>query len=181
MKIFANEINNNYFRNLVSMVHKASKLEVAVAYITEETLFLEALRCNIPVNIWTLVNDETSLRTLEILKRYSQYPKFKISVFRDHFHAKAIWFHGVGYYLGSANLSDRALNKNIELGVFIEQEDTTQENNLQDLKTFFFNLRDYSIIIDAKTITSLHSKIKQLNWSASLGEIRREKKIILTI
>ncbi|AUN97327.1 hypothetical protein C0V70_04215 [Bacteriovorax stolpii] len=176
MKIFANEINNNYFRNLVNMVPKASKLEVAVAYITEETLFAEALKYNIPVSIWTLMNDETSIRTLEILKKYSQYPKFKISVFRDHFHAKAIWFHGVGCYFGSANLSDSALNKNIELGVFVNQLDAAQETNLQDLKAFFYSLKDYSAIVDFKTISNLHSKIKKLNWSASLGEIRKEKK-----
>lgn len=174
MKIFANEINNNYFRNLVSMVNGSSKLEVAVAYITDETIFAEAVSRNISVNVWTLVNEETDIRTLDILKKYSQNPKFKISIFRDNFHSKAIWFHGVGCYIGSANLSDSALNKNIELGIFIDQDDESHEKNFEDLKTFFRSLKDYSVVVDFDTISKIANNIKSLHSNEAVKKLKSE-------
>ena len=45
------------------------------------------------------------------------------SLVPDVLHSKVIWWRGHGIYVGSANLTDRAWNTNIEFGIFISESD----------------------------------------------------------
>jgi PLD-like domain len=55
----------------------------------------------------------------------------------DILHAKVIWWEGAGVYIGSANLSGRAWNSNIEAGVFIEQDEMEAQGLEEELIGFF--------------------------------------------
>lgn len=52
------------------------------------------------------------------------------------FHPKVIHFEGHGVYIGSADLTDTALHKNVEAGVF-RPEAELGANKLNYLDTFF--------------------------------------------
>jgi phosphatidylserine/phosphatidylglycerophosphate/cardiolipin synthase-like enzyme len=41
----------------------------------------------------------------------------------DCYHPKVIWWCGLGAYIGSANLTNRAWVKNIEVGTFLSHQD----------------------------------------------------------
>ncbi len=62
----------------------------------------------------------------------------------DILHAKVIWWEGVGAYIGSANLSDRAWNSNIEAGVFVDEADLDVGEFRDELETFFDTIEEHS-------------------------------------
>ncbi|NYF18588.1 hypothetical protein HDC36_000025 [Xanthomonas sp. JAI131] len=61
-----------------------------------------------------------------------------------HLHAKIIWWEGQGAYIGSANLTDRAWNKNFEAGVFLPDEALETFGLVPQLLSFFQGLRQHS-------------------------------------
>ncbi|QXE92806.1 phospholipase D family protein [Geomonas subterranea] len=146
MKLIANEVNNNYFREILELVPSAASIDVAVAYITDNTLFDLAIKHDKPLNIWCRIDEGVSLDTLSVLQKCVRHPKCKIRATYDYLHAKVIWLHGVGCYIGSANLSGKALYDNIELGVFYE-EGLEFANFFGEIKTFIANLQDYTSTI----------------------------------
>jgi hypothetical protein len=68
---------------------------------------------------------------------YKRSPNFSFYFVPDIFHPKAIWWHGYGAYIGSANLTKSAWSGNIEAGVFFTEEELS-EHNLRDTLTEFF-------------------------------------------
>jgi hypothetical protein len=55
----------------------------------------------------------------------------------DFLHAKLIWWVGVGAYVGSANLTERAWTANIEAGIFVPQDEMESTSMIEELRTFF--------------------------------------------
>jgi len=55
----------------------------------------------------------------------------------DYLHAKVIWWVGVGAYIGSANLTERAWSANVEAGTFITQEEMEATSMIEELRVFF--------------------------------------------
>lgn len=64
-------------------------------------------------------------------------PNFVCRMVPDVLHAKVIWWVDVGAYIGSANLSDRAWNSNIEAGIYLSQDDLEDLGMLDELSQFF--------------------------------------------
>lgn len=143
MKLIANEVNNNYFLELVSYVERAACIDIAVAYITDKEIFELAQRHNKPLNIWCRIDEDVNEKTLSLLHNIMFYEKAYVRATYDFLHSKVIWFHGVGCYVGSANITTKAFYKNIELGVFFE-EDVDGPEIFDELKTFFENLSVYT-------------------------------------
>ncbi|MGP0718940.1 phospholipase D-like domain-containing protein, partial [Escherichia coli] len=66
----------------------------------------------------------------------------------DCLHSKVIWWKGYGAYIGSANLTDRAWNMNIEPGVFYTESDLYNSDLISRLEDFFDNLAFLDCCID---------------------------------
>ena len=63
---------------------------------------------------------------------------FVCKLVKDH-HAKVIWWHGFGVYIGSANLTNKAWEHNIEAGCFYDDNEITDKMK-RDLCTLFESL-----------------------------------------
>lgn len=64
-------------------------------------------------------------------------PNYVCRMVPDILHAKVIWWVDVGAYIGSANLTDRAWNSNIEAGVFLTQDELEDMDMTHQLQQFF--------------------------------------------
>jgi hypothetical protein len=64
-------------------------------------------------------------------------PNYVCRMVPDILHAKVIWWVDVGAYIGSANLTDRAWNSNIEAGVYLNQDALEDSGMLEELRRFF--------------------------------------------
>lgn len=71
-------------------------------------------------------------------------PNLTCSLVNESFHPKVIWWVGAGAYIGSANLTPRAWDRNIEAGVFLSEDELIESDNLAELQNFFSNLRQIS-------------------------------------
>jgi hypothetical protein len=84
-------------------------------------------------------------------------------------HAKVIWWVGVGAYIGSANLTDRAWSQNHEAGVFLTQNELDSQGMTQHLDAFFDQVAEKSIPLDETIYNDqlrLHGRLKDLHNSA---------------
>jgi hypothetical protein len=64
-------------------------------------------------------------------------PSFVCRMVPDILHAKVIWWRDVGAYIGSANLTDRAWNSNIEAGTYLSQDELESLDLITELQRFF--------------------------------------------
>ena len=90
-------------------------------------------------------------------------------------HAKVIWWVGVGAYIGSANLTDRAWNQNHEAGIFLTQDELDREGLSERLDMFFDQVAAKSIPLDDdiyKKQSWLHEQREKLR--AGLYKLERE-------
>ena len=70
-----------------------------------------------------------------------------------------MWFRGVGCYVGSANLSKKALLSNIELGVFFQENEDDSEI-FEELQLFFKNLNEYTASITREDVARIRKNMK---------------------
>jgi len=182
MRLIANEVNNNFFRDIPELVTQATSVDVAVAYITDSRLFDLAIKHDKPFNIWCRIDEGVNLETLKILQRCIQYPNCHIYATYDYLHAKVIWLHGVGCYIGSANLSGKALNNNIELGVFYDEE-AALSDFFAEIKSFFVNLSNYTSRILPEDLNRIQKLFTNLSNDRDVEkleeELRKHKKRFL--
>jgi len=123
MKLIGNNLNGRYVREIVSLAKQPelTQIDLAVAYVQSmDSLFELAEGADVPLNLYALV-DGQGFPHLDIVRRFVNGKRLSMRLFltRDFYHPKVMWFHGVGAYIGSANLSGRAWNSNAECGVWL--------------------------------------------------------------
>jgi len=97
----------------------------AVAYATNakdsRTLVKWCFDRNIPLKFWGRLDADVAV-SVEILDMFlsRKSPEFVCKLVKHH-HAKVIWWRGFGVYIGSANLTYRAWNTNVEAGCFFPE------------------------------------------------------------
>jgi hypothetical protein len=173
VQLVANEINNFYFRDIPEKAAEAYKIDVAVPYITDDTIFQIAKERKIPCRIWCRIDEDTSVQTLNMLDRYLYEPGFEVRATHDYLHAKVIFLHGIGCYVGSANLSIKAMHNNIEVGFFVHEATRNNTDILDQLRTFFSCLNQYTSSIlreDIKRIYDLFVRVEKDNKLAELED-----------
>lgn len=77
-------------------------------------------------------------------------------------HAKVIWWVDAGAYIGSANLTDRAWNKNFEAGVFFSREELVSHGMDTQLEEFFERLDDQAHPLTREVVEEQEQLFKQL-------------------
>ncbi len=175
MKIILNGINGEYLRYFTdNFVHQTEFVEAAVAYATDESLLFNWCWDNhIPVRYWGRYDDSVPV-ALRILKSFldRKSPNFLCKLL-THFHAKVIWWHGVGAYMGSANLSDPAWYGNIEAGCFFDDAEMLNSGMDRQLHGFFRKVDEHSSPLTEELYREIESRSRQLQ---RLAEQDRDQK-----
>lgn len=128
------------FRKIPNTVKNIS---AAIAYTQSDILVEACIENNIKLEWWGLFNSQISTN-LDIIKKAIRSPNIKFYPFAKLFHPKVILFHGYGIYVGSHNMTDSAMYKNVEAGVFIDENDLTNEQK-KEITDFFADLKKKSI------------------------------------
>lgn len=123
MHLILNAINREYLRNIIeNSARTTERVDAAVAYVTKEDLLFDwCWEHKIPLRFWGRFDEAVPVAP-RILRRFLERrsANFSCKLVRK-FHAKVIWWHGVGAYVGSANLTDSAWYNNVEAGTFFEE------------------------------------------------------------
>lgn len=120
-------------------VKKADGVEAAIAYASDaDTLVKSCFDLDVQLKL-SARYDYTQPVSVPILEKflYRRSPNFVFQFVPDVLHAKVIWWHGVGAYIGSANLSSSAWFRNIEAGVFLTEDDLDASKIRGNLVSFF--------------------------------------------
>jgi hypothetical protein len=164
MRLILNGINGQYPEEInLNAVVQTEYVEAAVAYATDERLLFEWCWDNqIPLRFWGRFDDSIPVNP-RILRSFlnRQSPNFTCKLL-THFHAKVIWWHGVGAYVGSANFTDSAWHGNIEAGCFFEEAEMEASGTDLQLRSFFRQIDQHSTILSEELLKAIENRAKEL-------------------
>jgi hypothetical protein len=174
MRMILNGINGQYLREITENAARDSELvEAAVAYASADELFEWCWQNDIPLRFWGRFDDSVPV-SLNILRHFltRRSPNFTCKLL-THFHAKVIWWHGVGAYIGSANLSNSAWYNNIEAGCFFEEAEIAGSVMDMQLQTFFRRVDEEASPLTDELFNAIESRSRELQ---RLAEQDREQR-----
>lgn len=151
MKLIANGLNKEFFRSLLPP--SGAELDgvvAAIAYGDDKTQLLQhCIDHKHRLDIWMRYDHTVPVSPI-FLEKLLLNAKNNIfcKLVPDALHSKVIWWKGYGAYIGSANLTDRAWNSNIEAGVFFNESDLNDSGMLEQLTDFFDNLDSLNVTFD---------------------------------
>lgn len=147
---------------------KVRKVYAAIAYNQDDSLIKSCINNNIPMDWWCLFNSELSTN-INLLVEALKNPNIKVYPIAEYYHPKLIYFEGYGLYIGSANMTYKALKHNVEAGVFIQEEEL-KPKDLDEFYNFFEYLKNNSINLTRADI----KKLKKFN------DFKKEKEVKLS-
>lgn len=164
MQLIMGGINGRYLRNITeNCARDTEEVLAAVAYATDATLLFDwCWEHGIPLKYYGRLADEVAVATpiLEtFLKRSAA--RFECRLVQHH-HAKVIWWRGHGVYIGSANLTDPAWNKNVEVGCFFPDTEIDDETGGQIL-ALFSTLHANSTLLTDELLAEMRSRASALH------------------
>jgi hypothetical protein len=164
MRLILNGINGRYLREIPdNAVNDTELVEAAVAYATNDAMLFDWCWDNqIPLRFWGRF-DETVPIGLEILRSFlgRRSPNFVCKLL-THFHAKVIWWHGVGAYIGSANFTDAAWYRNIEAGCFFDESEMIASAMDIQLRAFFQRVDEHASPLTDELFAAIESRAREL-------------------
>lgn len=123
MELILGAVNGNYLRNItLNAAEETEEVLAAVAYATDNSLLFDwCIKHDIPLKFYGRLDAQVAVNT-NVLSKFlnRKSAKYTCKLVEKH-HAKVIWWRGYGLYVGSANLTDSAWNKNIEAGCFFRE------------------------------------------------------------
>jgi len=165
MKLIAGSLNQQTLSLLNSqLTPRAREMKVAVAYAGNDCmeLFQFAQSSNVKLDFYGRYDDSIAVSPGVIawfLDR-SYLGNLKCRLISDFYHPKVIWWCGLGAYIGSANLTNRAWVKNIEVGTFLSQEDLAASGMDVQLQSIFDEIHDRSHAIGREYLRHLDALVK---------------------
>lgn len=152
MQFIANGLNKNYLTSILpGPEDEVDAVLAAVAYGSmfpnEKDDFIgHCVRNRYRLDLW-MRYDHTVPVAVPLLRRLLQHERDNIftRLIPDRLHSKVIWWKGYGAYIGSANLSDRAWNSNIEAGLFLSESDLQRDGMDVELENFFDELSSLEV------------------------------------
>ena len=164
MRLILNGVNGQYLREITDNAAKEVEfVEAAVAYATDSSLLFDWCWNNgIPLRFWGRFDAGVPV-SLHILRAFLSRgsPNFVCKLIRS-FHAKVIWWHGVGAYVGSANLTDPAWYNNIEAGCFFDEPELVATAMDIQLRSFFRRVDEYSSPLTDELYKAIEQRAKEL-------------------
>ncbi len=198
MKFFANKLNGGFLRNVLPQTDiEVDWVKAAIAYGSDwSTLVENCIKNRRRLDIW-MRYDHTVPVSPPLLRKLLNNTSQNVFCYLipDVLHAKVIWWKGYGVYVGSANLTDRAWNSNIEFGVFLPENDLERSGEISEIESFFaalegcdaaFDLTE-EVIQEQERLSALRSKReiaineeaealrKVKKWDGPAGVVTREK------
>jgi len=156
MELIANRVNGTCLRDILPGSDNAESVDTVLAAIAygsnasnqPEDLIGNSLKNKFRLDLW-MRYDETVPVSVPMLERLLVHQKDNIftKFVPDCFHAKVIWWKGYGAYIGSANHTDRAWLTNIEVGVFLTDDELVLNNLDTQLDDFFGHLQELDVAI----------------------------------
>jgi hypothetical protein len=164
MRLILNGINGRYLREITDNAAQDTEyVEAAVAYVTHENLVFDWCWSNhIPLRFWGRF-DEIIPVTLGVLRTFlkRKSPNYSCKLL-THFHAKVIWWHGYGAYVGSANLTDAAWYGNIEAGCFFDEAEMEASSMDLELRTFFGRVDRHASPLTEEILKAIETRAREL-------------------
>ena len=142
MKIILGSINNNHLHDIMKeTAHSTKEVWAAVAYAYKQELLFDWCRENsIPLTFYGRLDHRIAV-DIDILEKFlkKKYGEQSECFLVEEHHAKVIWWKGLGVYIGSANLTDKAWNENIEAGCYFKNHEINKSMEA-DLNLLFARL-----------------------------------------
>ena len=125
---------------------ETESVDAAVAYVSDERTLIDAcIRNSVRLKLWARYDFSMPVSDVVIERFLSKRsPDFTLRIVPDIFHPKVIWWHGFGAYVGSANLTQRAWSGGIEAGLFMTEEELTEQGLEDEFTSFFRRVDDLS-------------------------------------
>lgn len=128
-------------RRLVKLLYNipetCSYIQASIAFSTSPALIDAVIKKNIKLDWWGLF-DENEATNIELIeKALAKKDVIRFFPVKSLFHPKVIYFENYGIYIGSANMTNRALKDNIEAGVFFDSDDIDEFGLLPQIETYF--------------------------------------------
>jgi hypothetical protein len=177
LRLILNGINGRHLREICdNAVADCEHVEAAVAYASDERLLFEwCWRNGIPLKFWGRF-DETVPVSPRILKTFLDRRSANYTCkLLPHFHAKVIWWRGVGAYVGSANLSDPAWYNNIEAGCFFDEADMVASGMDAQLRAFFSRVDSHATPLTEELYRAIEARAKELAGLAASDRDRAQQ------
>jgi len=187
MKLIANKLNGQFFKSFLPP--NGTELDgvfAAIAYGDNDynNGFLQhCINNHYRLDIW-MRYDHTVPVAPSFLKELLNNAKNNIfcKLVPDCLHSKVIWWKGYGAYIGSANLTERAWNSNIEAGIFFDESDLNSSGMAEQLNDFFENLMSLNKCVElSQEIISEQERFEQIRKERLQFEskMKDDRKIIL--
>lgn len=179
MELIAGAINKRRLHNLVAQyTPECSEVRAAIAYADRDNLaLLEACqRLGKPLTYYGRYDHTVPVHPAVVRWFLDQKsPNFTCRMVPDILHAKVVWWVGVGAYIGSANMTDRAWVSNIEAGTFLREEDMEKTSMMEELRTLFDVIDARGQVIDEAFHKHLLD-LQKLSKAASAAAYEFEQK-----
>ena len=145
MEFFTNKFNGNFLINVLPNEDTiVDSVVAAIAYGSDSSTLIKYCReKQLRLDIW-MRYDHTVPVSPKLLRELLAATSSNIfcTLIPDVLHSKIIWWKGYGVYIGSANLTDRAWNTNIEFGVFLSEVELEGSDGLTEIEQFFDELEN---------------------------------------
>jgi hypothetical protein len=177
MRLILNGINGQYLRYITdNCAGQTEFVEAAVAYASDDRiLFNWCWENNIPLRYWGRIDEKIPVN-VQLLRQFlaRKSPSFVCKLV-SHFHAKVIWWHGVGVYIGSANLSDPAWYGNIEAGCYYEEGEIADTPMEMQLKEFFRCVDEHAAPLTDELFKEIENRAKEIELLSAQDRERAKK------
>lgn len=141
MKVIAGAINKQWLFSLAKThTSNCDEVRTAVAYAEQNCLelFLECRQHRKALTFYGRYDLKVPVDP-EVVRWFldQRDPTLVCRMVPDFLHSKVIWWLGVGAFLSSANLTNRAWTQNLGAGIFMSEDELDEAGMLEDLRTFF--------------------------------------------
>jgi len=128
------------FRIISNIPDECTKIRAAIAFNKDPLLINEAIKKGIRLDWWGLF-DHTEATSYDLVTKALKHKDLvRFFPIPMNFHAKIIHFDSYGLYIGSGNMTAKALFSNTEAGVFFSQDDIEDQNLEESIDDFFLYL-----------------------------------------
>lgn len=129
---------------------ESDEIWAAVAYVDNQQIqqnnFIKScFDARIPLTLYARYDESTPVGT-DILKWFldQKSPDYNCFLIPNLLHTKIIWYRPIGIYIGSANLTNKAWNNNIEAGIFMSQLEMGERGLLTEINDYFEFIKSQS-------------------------------------
>lgn len=159
METIIGKLNQTFLLNTLTRSYPASThIQAAVAYADFFRPFIDHIQSHRDVKLTFYGRmDHQEAVSLQLLDWFlTKAPSTaECRLINGRYHPKVIWWHGYGAYIGSANLTENGWVRNLEVGLFLPEEELEESGVDEQLDLLFDELERISIELSPEVYTKL--------------------------